>query len=487
MDDDAAIGKQPDRGVGQAGRRTGLQPERDAATATGRRRASPPDQLGGAADRDRPVAVGGGVAGDERVAGLGQVPQAQLERVDPEGVGGLVHARLDGPDLLWIPEAAERRRRRGVRQDAPGHDPHRRGQVRAARGVAALGHRPVRDVGVGPDEVVRLDVAEDEPAVPSEPGSNADLRGAAPDRLERLFERQHEPDRPAGLQRHEGDERFVLRVLLAAEPAARIRCEDAHLRERQLEHACDDALQPVRVLDRAPDGDPVAVRGGDERMRLDGELGDHREAVGAVDDDVGRRRGGIDIAPAIVVLAKDVRRRERVARAERRVLDERRVRREGSRDRRDRGQRLVLDPDETSGLLGGIEGLGGDRSDRFAVVVRLADRDHRPVAELRAEARDRLGQIRGGHRQADARDGEGRARVDRNDPRPGAVDRDELRVERPLQADVGDVDLATRHPVDAADAGRGVADAAGSDIAVSSRAHRANSSAASSTASKICS
>ena len=41
-------------------------------------------------------------------------------------------------------------------------------------------------------------------------------------------------------------------------------------------------------------------------------------------------------------------------------------------------------------LLGRVERLRGDRRDRVAVVLRLADRDHRAVAELRPEARHRL-------------------------------------------------------------------------------------------------
>ena len=48
--------------------------------------------------------------------------------------------------------------------------------------------------------------------------------------------------------------------------------------------------------------------------------------VRALDDDLGLRRRRVDVAPAVAVLAEDVRRRERIARTQRRVLDERRVR-----------------------------------------------------------------------------------------------------------------------------------------------------------------
>ena len=80
VDDDAAVGEQPDGRVGEPGRRPGLQPDREAATATRRRRAPPPDQLGRAPDGPRPVAVGRRVAGDEGVAAAGQVAQPELER-----------------------------------------------------------------------------------------------------------------------------------------------------------------------------------------------------------------------------------------------------------------------------------------------------------------------------------------------------------------------------------------------------------------------
>ena len=55
------------------------------------------------------------------------------------------------------------------------------------------------------------------------------------------------------------------------------------------------------------------------------------------------------------------------------------------------GSWLEVDPDEARRLLGGVERLGRDRGDRFAVVVRLADGDDRAVAELRSEPRASAG------------------------------------------------------------------------------------------------
>ena len=69
VDDDAAVGEQPDGRVRQAGRRARLEADRDPAAAA-RAAAASPQPISSAARRDghRPVAVGRRVAGDERVA-----------------------------------------------------------------------------------------------------------------------------------------------------------------------------------------------------------------------------------------------------------------------------------------------------------------------------------------------------------------------------------------------------------------------------------
>ena len=124
-----------------------------------------------------------------------------------------------------------------------------------------------------------------------------------------------------------------------------------------------------------------------------------------------------------------------------------------ARDREDGRQLLVLDPDEAGRLLGGVVGLRGDRRDGLAVVVGLADREDRPILELRAEARHRLREVGRGDREADAGDLEGGARVDGDDPRPGAVEGHELRVEDVVEMEVGHVRLPAGDPVEPADPG----------------------------------
>ena len=187
-----------------------------------------------------------------------------------------------------------------MRQDTAGEDSHRRNVVWPGPGVAAFADDPVRDVGVGPDEVIRLDVLEDDLAVLVQSGSDVDLAGRATDGLERLLEGEDQADWPPGLQRREGDEGLVLGVLLPAEAAARIRGVDTDLREWKAGQLGDDLLQPVRMLDRAPDRDAIPVGSGHERMWLDSEVRDYREGVGVLDDQV--RVGLVDVSPADAVL-----------------------------------------------------------------------------------------------------------------------------------------------------------------------------------------
>ncbi len=202
------------------------------------------------------------------------------------------------------------------------------------------------------------------------------------------------------------EQRLELGVLLAAEAAARVRGEDSHLGQREVEEVGHHALQQVGVLHRAPQAQAaVRVRGGDEAVRLDGEVGDHREGVGALHDDVGR--GLVDVPPGEEALAQYVRRRERVIlHPDRRLLHQRGVRRERVGEGDDGRQLLVLDAHKVGGPLGGVLGLRHDSRDRLPVVLRLLQGDHRAVLERWAEALRR--QVGGGHDVQDAGDFPGR-------------------------------------------------------------------------------
>jgi hypothetical protein len=92
------------------------------------------------------------------------------------------------------------------------------------------------------------------------------------------------------------------------------------------------------VLDRAPDRDAVTVGRCHEGVRLDRELGDHREAVRAFDDHVGGRCGSIHVLPpGVTVLVEHVALGVRIVRPELAVLDKRRLAGERRGERVDRG------------------------------------------------------------------------------------------------------------------------------------------------------
>ena len=226
---------------------------------------------------------------------------------------------------------------------------------------------------------------------------------------------------------------------------------------------------------RAPHGDPVAVRCGHERVRLDREVGHHRERYSA------RRRPGRRSPSSTSPHPTTCSRRTLVAASgsfgRRPGPDEWRVGIERGGDGEDRRQLLVLHADEASRLSGGVPGFGRDGRHRLAVVLRLVDRDDRPILELRPEPRRRLGKIGGGHDQPDAGHLHGVARVDRQDPGPGAGHGHEAGVELVGQVDVGDVALESRDAILAADAAWRLADPA--------RAHRSAASAVARTASVI--
>ena len=132
----------------------------------------------------------------------------------------------------------------------------------------------------------------------------------------------------------------------------------------------------------------------------------------------------------------------------------------GRGDGVDRGQLLEVDPRPAAAASSAASRVSAATArHRVAVVLGLADREHRPVPQLGAEARHRVREVGGGHDEPDAGHGHGRARVDPADPRPRHVERDELHVEDVVEVDVGDVLLLPGDPLDPADARRRLADA----------------------------
>ncbi len=287
-----------------------------------------------------------------------------------------------------------------------------------------------------------------------EPGADPCVAGGAAHSLERLLQGQDEPYRPPELECCEDDGRLVLGVLLAAEPAAGVGREDADPREWHAGQAGDDLLEPVRVLDGAPHGHAVAVRRGHARMRLDGEVGDHREGVPVLDHDscCGGRR--VDVTPPDAVLVEHVGAGTRIRRPQGRVLHEGRAGGHGLRHGHDSGQLLVLHAHGLRSRLRLVPCVGHHQRNRLPVVLGLVDGQHRPVLVLRPEPGHGCGQVVRGHHQPDARQGTCRCGVDGDDPGPRTVERHELRVQDIRERDVREVLLRPRHPADTTDARR---------------------------------
>src|SRR4029077_5094305 len=212
--------------------------------------------------------------------------------------------RLHRPGDLRRAEAAKGAAGCRMRKNRPRMDFGIRGSVRTASQVIRFGHDPLCDVGVGPDQKVGLDVLKEQIAGSSEAGTDVNLRRRTSNSLERLFQAEHQSARAAGTQRQVRHQGLELWILLAAESTARVRCEHAYLRQRQIEELRHDLLQQEWMLDRTPNSQTVFVCRRNKTMRLDGKMRDHRKKIGIIDNQV--RIRGVNVAPAKSSLFQDV-------------------------------------------------------------------------------------------------------------------------------------------------------------------------------------
>ncbi len=427
----APVVQEADDRVGRAGGRRRLDADRDPAPAPLGQRVAPADPVGRPAHGLLPVAVGRRItrAADDLLAPASQVSEPNLEPVDAQPSGRLVHLGFECPRHLRRAEAAQRRGRRRIGEQGADVDARVGHPVWPAGQVAALRDDPMADIGVCAEHSVDLDVLEGDRPVVHESTADRDLEGRGADGLERLLEGQHEAHRSAGAKRQDGEQRLVLGVLLAAEPAAGIRREDPDAREGQVDGVRDEPLQHVRMLDRAPDRDAAAVRRCHEAVRLDREVRGGCGGVPLLDDVIGV--SGRHVTPAEPPLGQGVRVTERIVRGTQlRLADEGRLTVAGRRDREHRRQLLVLDPDEPGGLPRGVECLGQHGSHRLPVVLGLAAGEQGSIGIARPEAGNRLRQIGRGDDGPHSGHAHGLGRVDCADASAGTVEMDELHVER---------------------------------------------------------
>ena len=305
-----------------------------------------------------------------------EVLEADLAGVHAKLVGELVDGALDREEALRGTVAAVGAGRHGVGvDDVEGEAAREHAVVQRQALVAGQAHRGGAVLAVGALVGQGMEVERQDRAVAAGADAHAHLHLVARvGRGERLLARV---DDLAGAPGHGGDERgedLHAARLLGAEAAADAGLHHAHPRLRDVEGAGDHAPHVEGHL-----------RGGGHREAAVGvDLGEGAEGlhhglrvgegmVGALEDDVGRGEGGIEVAVlgqargddvahavvpdpgavhVVVVLRVD----------DARVVD-------GLREIEHRLHELVVDPDQAQRAVGGVGVLGGDDGDLVAHVA----------------------------------------------------------------------------------------------------------------------
>ena len=286
------------------------------------------------------------------VVGRVRVVEApQLERVQVELRRELVEQALEPERPLDEAGRAERLHRRRVdlrRVEDRAHvlavveQPHRavgrRGPaVPAGRVHELAGEREQRPVGLG--------------------GGGQPLnRGVAvPGREVLLAPGERAADRTAGALRElDRDERVVARAVLRAEAAAHELADDAHLVRREAELARDLVADAEDELRRDVDVERVAAPLAHRLMRLERAVEDGLCPVLGLDDDVRLGERAVDVAALVAAhLADELALVRGLFGVEQRLLD------------------VPLDVDQPDRRPRLLDRVGGDRSDRLALVAGL--------------------------------------------------------------------------------------------------------------------
>jgi hypothetical protein len=315
------------------------------------------------------------LAGGEHRAGADGVPQPQLERIEPELRGELVHRALVGEADLRRAEAAHRAAGRVVRVDDRRLDEDVRHLVRPGceRGrVAEHGRRGGRIRTAVQQEA---HVGGDESAVPRRAIPNpASGRVAVHVAVEGLLPAVDHLHGASGPEREEAGVDLHVDVLARAEGASDARERDPDHLLGQPETQGDLLAVDVQPLRRDVEVD-AAVGGGHCETALGTErsLVLHRRLVVALDPDLGR--GGGPVAVADVDVAQDV--------AE--LVHARRVGTKRLLHVGHRRQRLVLDRDEVRPAPRLVERLCRNDGDRLTRVSNDSVRKDGLVGEFEPE------------------------------------------------------------------------------------------------------
>jgi hypothetical protein len=336
--------------------------------------------------------MGQRLAGRRGVADTQRIAQAELQAIDAERVGQLVHHRLMGDGGLRHAETAESAGRRGVGEPgiAPGaHVGHTVGTHGVHRHAVGDGWPP-RGIGAGVEVGRHLAGQQPALAIAAEPGGDA--RGMALGRGRHAFRpRVDQGDRPAKLPRRHRHQGLDREIELAAEAAAAGRRHDAHRLGPQPHD--DRHLVAVHVgrLGRDMDLDAIAHALGPAGLGLDIGVLDEGGLEHVLDHRGAGGKGFVRLAAFHAALQQEIARlvgldQGRIGRHRGIEADNRRLRRPGDRH--------VFIADRQHEVA-----LADQGDDGLAAIAHLAVGQHRLVLDVGIDAETvRRHVVRGQHR-----------------------------------------------------------------------------------------
>ena len=260
---------------------------RRSPSAPGSRSASrlgPAGELGGAVvAREQPLAR---VRQPGPLVGVDVVQPAQLERVEVEPRGELVHRLVEHGHALDDARRAERVLRAQARPDGEDHRPD---VLAGVEGQGGLGDGEDPAARAHLDDRGELDRLQRPVAARAEGDGLARPRAPSADDLV-LVAGQREAHRPAGGPRELGcEERLDARALLRAEAAADELRDHADALARKAEPRSELAPRVEHALRRDPRREPVAVPARDRGVGLERRLDVRGRLAGQLDEHLGSR------------------------------------------------------------------------------------------------------------------------------------------------------------------------------------------------------
>ncbi len=313
------------------------------------------------------------------------VEDAQVDGVHPDSLRDLVHVRFDGEVDAGDAEPAHGGGRCPVGVDAVDVGVHVRDRVGAGQVADALDDRVGRQPGIGAAVEVAGELAGEDAAVAGHAVLDVPaLRPARCADLHLLLAVPGELARPPGQHRAQDRDRLVHAVDLAAEAAADRAADEVQAVRRHRQRLGGRAEREEQRLGRRVAHEAVVdLGGGDGAAGLDRRLLDRRHLIAALDDVVGTREGGLDIAVAQLLVVVFAVIDELVGRVD--LAHDGRARPDRLFDVEDVGAYIPVDTDLRHGRARLRLGLGDDGGDRLALVGDLGLRQQRLVVDAEIE------------------------------------------------------------------------------------------------------